>query len=517
MKKIFTLTAKLAVMLVSLSMMSSCEDFMDRMNEDVNHATNTTANFLIPEIIMSTAQNVVGGDFNTYLGCYNEQWVGTHNQLFNAETRGGEVQLSTTFNNNWGTVYTNIRNAKIVISKCSEGGEEAGDDLTLSIAEIMLAYNAAVLTDMFGDTPFSQTGDYVNYMTPELDSQESIYDTIDDLLDDAITRLKTGPGNTLSSYDFLYGGKSDSWLLFANGLKARYAMRRLKINGTDADLQKIVGYVDASFSDASQQAEFNVYDANNINPTFDFEWSRDGISSSQSMYDKLVAHNDPRVNRAYWHSSSWKKLDKTAVEEYLAPNGKPNQSQYEYAYDFSFFAQTASVMLLSYHELQFIKAEALTRLNKNDDAKAALKKAVVASMANFENSVTAALNAPSVLGYGGIESIPEEYPVISTEAAENYFDTQVVPLYDANPLKETMIQKYFGMWGASGESTETYNDIRRMKAMGQDVYDLANTGKFPLRCPYGTDDTSANPNVQAAYGNGDYVYTEPVWWAGGTR
>ena len=44
-----------------------------------------------------------------------------------------------------------------------------------------------------------------------------------------------------------------------------------------------------------------------------------------------------------------------------------------------------------------------------------------------------------------------------------------------------------------------------------------NPGKFPLRCPYGNDDTTTNPNIQAAYGDGQYVFTENVWWAGGTR
>ena len=80
-----------------------------------------------------------------------------------------------------------------------------------------------------------------------------------------------------------------------------------------------------------------------------------------------------------------------------------------------------------------------------------------------------------------------------------------------------MNQKYIALWGASGEATESYNDIRRMKALGENYVTLANTGKFPLRCPYGSDDTLANPNVKKAYGDGQYVYTEPVWWAGGTR
>jgi len=83
-----------------------------------------------------------------------------------------------------------------------------------------------------------------------------------------------------------------------------------------------------------------------------------------------------------------------------------------------------------------------------------------------------------------------------------------------------MIQKYIAFWGASGESTETYNDIRRMKALGENFVTLANplnTTKFPLRLPYGTSDVTTNPAVEAAYGDGTYVYTIPVWWAGGAR
>ena len=68
--------------------------------------------------------------------------------------------------------------------------------------------------------------------------------------------------------------------------------------------------------------------------------------------------------------------------------------------------------------------------------------------------------------------------------------------------------------------TETYNDIRRMMAMGENFVKLENpknSSKFPLRYAYGADDTTTNPNVEAAFGNGQYVFSEPVWWAGGSR
>ena len=103
------------------------------------------------------------------------------------------------------------------------------------------------------------------------------------------------------------------------------------------------------------------------------------------------------------------------------------------------------------------------------------------------------------------------------KSANTYFENQVKPLFAVNPLKETMIQKYLALWGASGEATETFNDIRRMKGLGENFVTLANTKKFPLRMPYGNSDVVSNPEVKAAYGDGQYVYSEPVWWAGGTR
>jgi hypothetical protein len=56
--------------------------------------------------------------------------------------------------------------------------------------------------------------------------------------------------------------------------------------------------------------------------------------------------------------------------------------------------------------------------------------------------------------------------------------------------------------------------------MGDDVIQLdnpKNATQFPLRYTYGADDVTTNVNVREAYGNGQYVYTANVWWAGGTR
>ena len=507
----------LILSVAALSFAACSEDFMDEINKDHSVSTNVTAKFIIPDLELRTAQNIVGGDFNTYFGSYVEYWAGTHNQLFKAENRDAEVRVASTFNNNWGSIYENIRNGKLILAKCADDAEgtDAGDAGARGIGEILLAYNLAVATDVFGDTPYTQVGDIVAFPYPEADSQESIYKEVFNLLDAGIKDVTSG-GNTVGQYDLIYNGNTQRWVELANGLKARYTLRLLNRSGSkDADYAKILQYIDASFKSAATQASMP-YDGSNQNPMFDFEWSRDGISSCTSMYGKLMERNDPRAERAYWGSGSWAHYSAADVVEDLAPTGEPEECQYVYAYDVFAFSELAPVHYLSYHELLFIKAEVLVRLGRTDEAKDVLKQAVEAAFANFEVNVDGALNSPSVNAYGGIE--PLESDPLTAEDADAYFDSEVAPLFDADPFKETMLQKYIGLWGANGETVETYADIRRLKAEGKDVYGLLNTGKFPLRCPYGQDDVVANPNIAKIYTDaGNYVFSENVWWAGGSR
>ncbi len=514
MKKIFRLlTSGLVLSALAFSFTACSEDYMDKINEDKDSAKDAASKFIIPDLMLRTAQNVIGGDFNTYIGSYVEYWAGTHNQLYQAEKRNAEVRLSSTFNNGWGDIFYLIRNAKLTIDKSKSEVPEAVQ--ARAIAETMLAYILAEATDLFGDIPYTEVGNAWDTPYPNADSQESIYTEVFRLLDDAAATFATNPAS-VGGQDFIYGGSNTAWIKFINGLKARYTLR---LNNRSSNLAKVIEYVDASFSSAAEQASMPYSGTNNQNPLFDFEWSRDGISSCTSMWNKLMERNDPRADRVYWHSNTWAHYDGVDAEGVLAPTGSPTESQGQYLYDVFMFAEKAPVHFLSYHELMFIKAEAQARLGKTAEAKESLKEAIMAAFVNLEISVDAGINAPSVLAYDGIEPITVLKPNESEALAEEYFDDTVEALFDANPLKEVMLQKYIGLWGGNGEAVETYADIRRLKAEGKgDIYGLINPGKFPLRCPYGNDDVTANPNIEKLYTDaGNYVFTENVWWAGGSR
>ncbi|WP_294476750.1 RagB/SusD family nutrient uptake outer membrane protein [uncultured Bacteroides sp.] len=519
MKRYNKITGVLAV--ATLSLFSACsEDAMDRINKDHDHTTSVAARFILADVITSTAFSNSSGDLNTYASAYVEYEVGVDNQLYYAEVRENEPTSSSTYNNVWNGIYSSLKNARIIINQCSEGGIDHGNDLTKGMAEVMAAYNCALLTDFFGNAPCSQAalvdenGSPV-YLTPKMDTQQEIYAQIMTYLDDAIVNLQKSDLADVSEQDFLYGGDAAKWLKFAYGLKARYTMRQVaRSSNLTTDMENVLDYVSKSFESADDQAAFDIYDANNINPFYGFYTSRAGLGASQSLCEKLIANDDLRAARAFFSPVANQRRTQVAANDPAlmpAPNGTPEQSTSRYGISAFMYAKTAPTLLLSYHELMFLKAEALCRLGR--DAEDALKEAVVAGLVNAENSISIAIRE-----LGSNLTINNSNP-ITEESAGTYFDDVVKARYTAAPLQETMTQKYFALWGTSGEATETYNDIRRMRGLNENFISLSNpnTSKFPLRYPYGNSDTTANPEVKAAYGDGSYVYTESVWWAGGTR
>ena len=516
--------------LTAFSITSCTEDAMDKVNENPNNPKDAPAKFLITDLGVSTAFSTVGGDFSLYSSVYMEHETGIGNQLYRADVRNGEPTIATTYNNPWGSVYSNIKNAKIAIKKCQEDPSEIGNVVTEAIAKIYLAYNAAVVTDLFGDTPFSETGilnpdGTPTYMQPKIDTQEAIYNEIHKNLDDAITLLDGGKAKdaglsgAVGTRDYIYSGKAAAWYKAAYALKARYTMRLLnKSSNKTKDLEDILVYVSKSFSSADEEFKLTIYDGDSqVNPLWGFSYSRNSLAASKSLIDKFVERKDPRAPQAFIEPDptgnivyGYGGVQSTDIESInAAPNGTPEEMQNTYGMSMPSWAITTPTQYISYHEVKFLEAEALCRLGRKNDAEKALKEAVTAAFVNIEKTITDAADN----WVGGEVSLGDD-------VANTYFENSVKPLFDANPLKETMIQKYLAFFGASGESLEAYNDYRRMKGAGENFVELKNplnSSKFPYRFCYGADDVLANPAIKAAFGDGQYVYTEPVWWAGGSR
>ena len=82
-------------------------------------------------------------------------------------------------------------------------------------------------------------------------------------------------------------------------------------------MEKVLEYVDNSFESAEEQAAFDVYDANNINPLYGFFVARAGLGASESMRSKLAEYNDPRLSRAFITKLNKVHLEKNKPRELL--------------------------------------------------------------------------------------------------------------------------------------------------------------------------------------------------------
>jgi hypothetical protein len=470
--------------LLMVSLLSCSEKIMDEINQDVNDPTQMESRLIITDAMTSSAFNVTCNDFAFYASVYIEHNVGIWNQFYNAEIRVVGPTSSATYNNTWNATYSNLYNLKIIIEKCSEGGSESGNYHTLGIAQILSAYNLAILTDMMGDVPWSEALSPGEIFTPVLDKQSAIYDAIFNFLDEAIANLeKESIFPSLGSQDLIYGGDTELWKKFAYGLKARYKMR---LSLKSPAYNDVISLADQSFASRDEQAQFNYNGSTSNSPFYRLSRDQDMYGASQSLHDKLVERNDPRDNIFFMPHAG------AGSEILFAPNGTADQVQGRYSVS-EISTITAPTYLLSYHELEFLKAEALVRLNNLPEAENALRKAVVTAFQKVN------------IG-------------LSIAEATDYFDNNVMPKFQTNPLSEVMNQKYIAFF--EEEAVEAYCDYRRLMAMGDKVINLENpmnTTKFPLRYTYGSEDITTNNNVRAAYGDGNYVYSENVWWAGGSR
>lgn len=486
----------LLIALLALTFTSCSEDLMDRINEDkANPASETVSGQLVmPGAIMSTAFNTISGNYAWYISSFTEQEFGTgNNQLMRTEVRNtSEYSASSCFNNEWNDTYSTLKGLKEVIDKCGPGGLNDGQPDLLGMAQTLTALDLGILTDLHGDIPYSEALKGNANLQPTLDKQEDIYVAIFKLLDDAIANLQIG-GSNVGESDILFGGDCDQWLGLAYALKARYKLHTYFRNKNV--LAEVIDCANAAIDAGFDGAELDVFNGVTAdNPWSAYFWSREYTGSCTTVDDLMLERDDPRepvYNIDYFgynvvgvpgDMEAAKATEMVNVPTWLDNGASP-------------------IHVFSKSELYFILAEAKARLGQ--DASEDMATAIQASFDDFENS--------------------DKYPMYTgfdASTAADYIATLPVT------LKEIMVQKYLAQ--TRDEQIEAYNDIRRCMALGEEHIKLTNprnngsTGNtWPLRLPYGSSDVTSNPNVSKAFGTGNdagkYIFTEPVWWAGGSR
>lgn len=473
-------------------LLPSCSDeIMDEINFNPDNPSDVSSSLTLTDNMTELAVTGVGGSMMFYASVMIEHKVGCHNQFLNMEIRSGEPTSSTTYNNDWNTLYNSLWALQKTIVRCSEGGVEEGAWHNLGRAQVLSAYFLAILADGWGDTPWEEALQPTVFLQPQLSSQQVIYADVFKFIDDAIVNLsKEDLTPDMGVQDVFYGadGSSD-WLNLAYALKARYLLRVSHITPNYAG---VIAAANQSFAAMADQCLFT-FDGGSSQTAawYRMRNDRNSHAASLSLHEKLLSRSDPR-DTIYFMVNPQRDDDVLVFAE----NGQSLDVQSEFGVS-ALSVATAPTYIFSYHELEFIKAEAYVRLG--GAANVALAKTAL------EDAITAVFQKPNV--------------GLTAAQAATYFTDEVSDLFDANPLDEVMNQKYIAFF--EEEALEAYSDIRRLQAMGDDVIELKNplnaTVGFPQRFGYGSGDVTTNPNVAAAYGDGSYVFTEKVWWAGGSR
>jgi hypothetical protein len=221
-------------LVVSLGLMG-CKKELD-INQNPNQAAdeNVTSGLILPNALH-------GAGVQTALGYgWLANWMGywSASGSFNPSTEESTYNITNTFQEGkWAGIYNVLFDLREVERK----GAEEGEGFYVGVAKIIKAHLYQNLVDVYGNVPYSQAFNPVEFPTPAYDPGASIYADLQLVLDTAINLIQnsevTGENQRI---DIVYGGDQDLWVRLANTIKLRLLIRQTETNvNAAAELAKI--------------------------------------------------------------------------------------------------------------------------------------------------------------------------------------------------------------------------------------------------------------------------------------
>ncbi len=457
MKNLKNIFKKQIIVVLSLALIAtSCDSWIDHeINIDPDSPSNVPLNLLLPAIQQSMGYNLVGNNSVRTNNIWMQQFDGTDRQSY-TEAR---YQLTPAdVGNLWTPIYAEMLvNAAIMIEKAGTPGAVSPN--YAGVAKVMTATAIGIGTDLFGDMPFSEAVQGSNnILKPVYDSQESIYGSIFDLLDEAIVDLNSTTNALSITGDVIYAGSTAKWKKAASSIKARHLLQLSGRNGNAAYTAALAA-VSSGFS--SNADDYKVpFSTDDDNPIYQFMTQRTDIRMGATFVDLLKATNDPRLP-FYVEKDGNGEYTGSVIGSQDGDASKPG---------LYLAAEAAPTYMMTYAELKFIEAECKFRLGQ--DAQAAYEAAVAASVLRVTGAANTTWLTANIVG-------------------------------DPVTLEKIMTQKYINSIGTN----QAYADWRRTGLPSLTLHPDAVINQIPTRFPYPQGELDYNTeNVPAL------TISDKVWW-----
>ena len=420
MKKIRNNISKYAVLLALTAtplVITSCRQELD-INVDPNNPSQASLSGLLSASQVGFAF-ALGGEGTRMPASIVQHYAGHRAQpLDYAQYR---ITSSAT-DGTWTALYNTLMDMKEMENKAAASGNQA----YLGVSKILQAHAFSVITDLFGDIPFSQALQGRTNITPVYDKQEDIYPALITMIDEGVAAL-TAATETISG-DIVYGGDVTKWKKYGNSLKLRLLnhLSSRQPNAAANFLATNPSLIDTSVDDA--KVLFGSV-ASNANPIYQFDVlsGRKDQAVASTIVDKMKALSDPRVS-VYFEPVTRNALGLKGQYLGNAPGNDTEDSQKNrYSRVGSAYASIkAPVVLMSAAEVNFIKAEVYYRASNAASAQAAYQAAITQDFAALGLSSSAATTylANANVAYNGtLQRIMEQKWITMFQASyESWVD-----------------------------------------------------------------------------------------------
>lgn len=435
---------------------TSCNEFLD-VNDNPNGPQKVSANlYLAPMLHWMVTSPQFDGRF---IGRYTQQFVLTSTVLSTWDRMGYDPS-SDNGAQQWRDVYWTFGQNLVDMTRLAEA-EERWD--LLGVAKVLKAWGWQVTTDSHGEIIVKEAIDQ-SKTTFNYDSQEFAYQEIQKLLNEAIVLLQRTDGAVDRAYlartDKMYNGDRTKWLKLAYGLLAmnlNHFSRKGSYKPAD-----IMTAVNNSFASNADDALLQFPGTQNDDINF-LGRTRGNFNAYRQTQFVVGLMNgtqfsgavDPRMSRMLSPSpdGQFRGLDVNIVGFGALTAAQQPNNLYgyvgigglalpgRYVWD-----DKARMPVMTYAQLQFIKAEAAYRLGDLGTARTAYI-AGVSSHIDFVNS-------------RNLDNNQAPTQIAAAEKAAFLANPAIVPATPAGmSLTRIMSQKYIAQWGWG--HNEIWMDMRR--------------------------------------------------------